>query len=121
MIEPLFGTTAPAWPSMPSPAFGWPSLVGTRPLPATAPACVGIPQPLGGPLFGQPPTMAPPGLIGGDQLTGFNVPAVLAAVAIRRGQPLGPTTDQDLEDFLYDTLDVLPGASEIDVRVDGGR
>jgi hypothetical protein len=36
--------------------------------------------------------------------------ALLVAVAIRRGQPLGPTNDQEIEDFLYAALDLLPGA-----------
>jgi hypothetical protein len=49
------------------------------------------------------------------------IPALLTAIAIRRGQPNGPTNDQELEDFLYDVLEVLPGTNEVEVRCDGGR
>src|SRR5262249_44142280 len=48
-------------------------------------------------------------------------PALLAAVAVRRGQPMGPTNDQEIEDFIYDALELLPGTNEIEVRCDGGR
>ena len=40
---------------------------------------------------------------------------------MRRGQPAGPTNDQEIEDFIYDALDLLPGSSEVEVRCDGGR
>ena len=43
------------------------------------------------------------------------------AQATRRGQPRGPTNDQETEDFIYDALDLLPGASDVDVRCEGGR
>jgi BON domain len=54
---------------------------------------------------------------------GFGVlPAVvLAAVAMRRGQPQGPSNDQEVEDFLYDALELLPGTSDVEVRYDNGR
>jgi len=52
---------------------------------------------------------------------GVTAPALLAAVAMRRGQPLGPTNDQETEDFIYDALDLLPGASDVEVRCENGR
>ena len=54
---------------------------------------------------------------------GFGVPptAVVAAVAVRRGQPQGPSNDQEVEDFLYDALELLPGTSDVEVRYDNGR
>lgn len=52
---------------------------------------------------------------------GNGVPALLTAVAVRRGQPLGPTNDPELEDFLYDALELLPGTGEVEVRVEAGR
>ncbi len=52
---------------------------------------------------------------------GVTVPALLAAVAMRRGQPLGPTNDREFEDFLYDALELLPGTNDIEVRCEGGR
>lgn len=40
---------------------------------------------------------------------------------MRRGQPMGPTNDQECEDFLYDALELIPGTSEVEVRCDSGR
>jgi hypothetical protein len=48
-------------------------------------------------------------------------PSILAAVAIRRGQPMGPTSDQEIEEFIYDVLELLPGTSEVEVRCESGR
>jgi BON domain len=47
--------------------------------------------------------------------------ALLAAVAIRRGQPQGPTNDREVEDLIYDALEMLPGANDVEVRVENGR
>lgn len=52
---------------------------------------------------------------------GVTAGSLLAAVAVRRGQPLGPTSDQEIEDFIGDALDLLPGSGDIEVRCDGGR
>jgi osmotically-inducible protein OsmY len=49
------------------------------------------------------------------------VTALVAAVAMRRGQPLGPTNDQEIEEFISDALDLLPGAHDVEIRCDGGR
>ena len=40
---------------------------------------------------------------------------------MRRGQPQGPTNDQEVEDFIYDALELLPGAADVDVRCEAGR
>jgi hypothetical protein len=56
-----------------------------------------------------------------DASANTTAPALIAAVAIRRGQPLGPTNDQEIEDFFYDALEVFPGAGEVDVRCEAGR
>jgi len=69
-----------------------------------------------------PPLMTHPwGLTNIDP--GFGVPpaAVLAAVAMRRGQSQGPSNDQEVEDFLYDALEFLPGTSDVEVRYENGR
>jgi hypothetical protein len=55
------------------------------------------------------------------ETAGVTAPALVMAVAMRRGQPAGPTSDQDIEDFIYDALDLLPGASDVEIRCDGGR
>jgi hypothetical protein len=62
-----------------------------------------------------------PVLAGQDFTTGITPAAVLGAVAMRRGQPLGPSNDQEVEDFVYDALELLPGANEVEVRCEGGR
>ena len=91
--------------------------------------------PLQGSTFGQPaaglaiaPSMglfAQPGGLptfgGYEAPVGVTAPALLAAVALRRGQPLGPTNDRELEEFIYDALDLLPGANDVEVRCEGGR
>ena len=51
----------------------------------------------------------------------ITAPALLTAVAMRRGQPLGPTNDQELEEFLYEALDLLPGTNDVEIRCDSGR
>ena len=89
------------------------------------------------PLFVQvPPPWLPQGVgavaplpIANGALIGALTPQVpvgsasqlVAAVAVRRGQPNGPTTDQDVEELIYDTLELLPGASEVEARCEGGR
>jgi len=118
MMEPLFGTAAPPWPGAPSPVFGF----GTRQLP-NPPLAFGVPQvsPLGVQQFVQPALVAPPHVLPPEMTMAFNVPALLAAVAMRRGQPMGPTTDPEIEDFVYDALDLVPGTTDVEVRVESGR
>ena len=62
-----------------------------------------------------------PAFTGPEIAIGVTAPALLATVAMRRGQPLGPTNDHEIEDFIYDALDLLPGASDVEVRCEGGR
>jgi hypothetical protein len=57
----------------------------------------------------------------GAEMASVTAPALLMAVAIRRGQPLGPTNDHEIEDFIYDAFDLLPGTNDVEVRVEGGR
>jgi len=45
----------------------------------------------------------------------------LAAIAMRRGLPQGPTNDHDVEELLYDAMELVPGASDVEVRCEGGR
>ena len=61
------------------------------------------------------PTIVP------DFAMGIPPQALLSTVAIRRGQPMGPTTDQETEDFISDVLDLLPGAVDVEVRCEAGR
>jgi hypothetical protein len=56
-----------------------------------------------------------------DITAGVTAPALVAAIAMKRGQPAGPTSDQEIEDFIYDALDLLPGSMDVEIRCDGGR
>ena len=74
-------------------------------------------QTLGAPAFPRGPSF----LVGAEPLVALTAPALVAAVAMRRGQPQGPTTDQEIEDFIYDALELVPGTSDVEVRCEGGR
>ena len=57
---------------------------------------------------------------------GFEVPTGIAVAGAcwrrrRRGQPFGPTNDHEIEEFIYDALDLLPGTNDVELRVEGGR
>jgi len=80
-----------------------PSLIGAFPF---------APGPLASPLAGP---------VGADAMVGVTAPSLMAAVAMRRGQPQGPLNDQEVEDFLYDALELLPGAADVEIRCEGGR
>jgi hypothetical protein len=65
--------------------------------------------------------MAAPGGIAPQVLPASSAPMLIAAVAMHRGQPHGPTSDQEIEEVLYDTLELFSGASDVDVRCESGR
>ena len=142
MNEPLIGSVSSPWPAAPFPPTGWlPSSmsVAGRPLAGAPPACWHLRweragyrrcrQPAPGispgsvtPAIGAMPVGATiPSFAGSEVAVGVPVSALLAAVAVRRGQPLGPTNDQEIEDFIYDALELLPGSGEVDVRCESGR
>ena len=52
---------------------------------------------------------------------GITASALLAMIGLRRGQPQGPANDQDVEEFIYDAVELLPGAGDVEVRCEGGR
>lgn len=81
----------------PLPISGWPSVSGALPF---------------APL--------PAALIVGET-GGITAPALLAAIAMRRGKPQGPTNDQEVEDFLYDALELIAGTADVEVRCEAGR
>jgi hypothetical protein len=101
MIEPLFVQVPPVWTG-PAP---WPS--GWLPQAASSASPLPIPNGVIGALAPQTP-------VGSASM-------LVAAVAMRRGQPNGPTTDQDVEELIYDTLELLPGANDVEARCEGGR
>ena len=140
MIEPFFGSSAPMWTGIPSPGFAWPpgpASVGSRTggavtafgiPPFVTP--VSIPQGVNGitagpsDAYGYGASGIPgviPALAGPDVLNAPPARALVAAVALRRGQPMGPTNDQEIEEFIYDAFEMLLGTNEVEVRVDGAR
>ena len=123
MIQAPFGSTAPVWPSMPSPAFAWPQ----TPMPLAGTPQRLTPESIGTPTYGWT------GLNTGLQMTqtplstplmvpdGVTAAGLIAAVAMRRGLPQGPTNDHDVEELLYDAMELLPGSSDVEVRCESGR
>jgi hypothetical protein len=67
------------------------------------------------------PFAGAPALLGSEFTTAIPATALLATVAMRRGQPQGPTSDTEVEEFLYDAFELLAGASDVEVRNEGGR
>ena len=126
MIEPVYGAGSTLWTGVPTAGFAFPMGVGSS---AAIPnAYVGpmptLPQGVSGPTLATPfpfALNAPAALFGPNPVAGMTAPSLLAAVAMRRGQPQGPTNDQEVEDFIYDALELLPGAADVEVRCEGGR
>jgi len=127
MIQAPFGSTIPVWPAMPSPAFGWPQ--SPMPIAGTpvAPQRVMTAEPMATSTYGwtglntgtpmtQSPLSTP--LVVPD---GVTAAGLIAAVAMRRGLPQGPANDHDVEELLYDAMELLPGSSDVEVRCEGGR
>jgi len=99
MMESLFGAGSPVWTAVPTTGFDLQSPVrlGNGPSVASFPAIAGA----------APATLT--------------APALLTAVAMRRGQPQGPSNDQDIEEFMFDAFELLPGTADIEVRCDSGK
>jgi hypothetical protein len=151
MVEPLFGSVSQFWPPIPAPAFGYrPFGTMSSGLPAQGPAPGGplgavptsnfmqvdpytfagggVPVVAGQSVSAGFPGVASsplatgvPALTASEIAVGVTAPWLLTAVAMRRGQPLGPTNDQEIEDFIFDAFDLLPGTNDVEVRVEGGR
>lgn len=126
MMEPLFGTGSPFATGAPSPGPGWfqlPLPVTNRPLIGPSvpgfgmlPAMTFVPQPIPQPV----PQPIPQEPYGPGGVPDGSAQGLLAAVAMRRGQPMGPSNDQEIEDFMYDALEYLPGATDVEVRCESG-
>jgi hypothetical protein len=116
ILEPFFESGGPMWMGTPPPLAS-PLAPGTvsalPPLASPTPFhASGFPPTAFGQLTTVPPYSYQPIL---------TAPGLITAVALRRGQPQGPANDQDVEDLLYDVLELLPGASDVEIRFDGGR
>ena len=102
---------------LPAPGFGSPMIAGGR---AVAPNAQ---QSLAGPGLAVAYPYAANALAAqlADPTGVVTASSMLAAVAIRRGQPQGPTNDAEVEEFIYDALDLLPGAADVELRCESGR
>jgi BON domain-containing protein len=108
MMEPFFGAGTSMWTGLPPvPHFTY------LPTPQGLTTATFGPSGAPGTSYGLPAAVHP--------LTMTDIPALIAVVATRRGQPYPPTTDHEIEDFLYDAIELLPGASDVEVRCEGGR
>lgn len=136
MAEPMFGTVSPVWSAVPFPGLAWfqAPMAGNRAM-GSPPGSAGVTNgmmtsmPAGtSPGFGAGPSTvvstpmaAPFPPVFTPDIAGVTAPALVMAVAIRRGQPAGPTSDQEIEEFIYDALDLFSGANDVEVRCDSGR
>jgi hypothetical protein len=100
MMEPFFGSGSSLWTNAPYQGLGWLQM----PMPI---ASVGNRGGLAGLLT--------------DGAVGATARAAVAAVAMQRGQPSGPSNEQEIEDFIYDALELVPGANDVEVRCEAGR
>ena len=140
MNETIFGSGTPVWTAMPSIGLAYqPMNVSNRPIAPPLFSSTAIPGGIGGALAGAglaaqqnlagsgyvaPYPFAPnlaTALPGHDMSGWVTASSLLTAVAQRRGQPQGPVNDHEVEEFIYDALDLLPGTSDVEVRSENGR
>ena len=147
MPEAPFGPITSIWPTVPIHGFQYfqtPVPMGPRPISSVSVGAQQGPQGFPGgtvpsgsaattlpanayafgsavPAFGGLTATTLPALAIPESAFGITAPALLAAVGMRRGQPFGPTNDQETEEFIYDALDLLSGGSDVEVRCEGGR
>jgi len=107
MVEPFFAAGPQLWSTLPVPGFGYfPPMAASRSPVNVSPrnmnAGIAMPTPA-------------------DFAARISPLALLSAVAIQREQPAGPGNDQEIEEFIGDALDLLPGAHDVEVRCEAGR
>lgn len=131
MTQGLFGSVTPGWTGI-APGPVWPALgtsfSGAETIPGTV-SSYGLasgfgqftPSGIGYANAGLAPMTT--GNIGTPFIVpgGVSASTVIATMSMRRGQPQGPANDQDVEELLYDAIELMPGAVEIEVRCEGGR
>jgi hypothetical protein len=113
MVEMMFGAGTPVWTPTPSVGVPYqPMGLGTRPQQNLAGPGLAVAYPFASnPLV---PQIA-------DATGVVTAASLLAAVAVRRGQPQGPASDAEVEEFIYDALELLPGAADVEIRCESGR
>ena len=112
MTQGLFGAVTPNWTGI-SPGPAWPVFGATFPGAESVPAAGYASTPL--PIMSG--NVSTPVVVPG----GVPASALIATMSLRRGQPHGPISDQDVEELLYDAVELMPGAGEVEVRCEGGR
>ena len=137
MTEPFFASGSPVWSGTPSGALAWPqihqipgfpqgtpsmNMLALDPSPAAfgaarPPYWLGATAPTPAAASGGLPSLTPSPEIA----TGVSPSMLLGTIALRRGQPQGPASDQDIEEFMYDALELLWGTNEVEVRSEQGR
>ncbi len=134
-MEAVYGSVSPIWAGVPFPSFAFqtPMHVGNGPLGPPlfgASPLAGIAGPLPAAVQSNAAPAAPPNVygygaglvaIGPQGPAGITASSLLTAIALRRGQPQGPANDQEVEDFIYDAFELVPGATDVDVRCESGR
>ena len=139
MNETIFGSGTPVWTAMPSIGLAYqPMSVSNRLIAPPLFSSAAIPGGIGGALTGAGlpaqqnlagsgyvapyPFASPAPALPGHETNGWvTASSLLTAVALRRGQPQGPVNDHEVEDFIYDALDLLPGTTDVEVRSENGR
>ena len=59
---------------------------------------------------------------GGQEVSaGVPASALVSVIAMKRGQPMGPTNDREIEEVIYDALEWMSGTNEVEARCEGGR
>ena len=119
------GGGPPGGPALTAPGSLTPSAYGSAGAvaqPNLAGSGLAMPYPfVANPLAPMPMPMPMPMMMMPDAAGLVTAPSLLAAVAMRRGQPQGPTNDSEIEEFIYDALELLTGAGDVDVRCENGR
>lgn len=128
MLEMMLGGGTPMWAPVPPGGSPYqPAALGTRPMNLPGLGSPGIGMGAGSNLAGAGVTAAYPLALNpvvaqmADPTGVVTAGSLLAAVAMRRGQPQGPTSDAEIEEFLYDALELLAGAADVEVRCENGR
>jgi hypothetical protein len=136
MIEPFFAPGPPIWASLPQTVPAWPQMHQVPGLLQTLSSLNTVAPDPSAPMMGSPrrtyglggTSQGPAGISGGlpslsptPELSGVSPSMLLGTIALRRGQLQGPGNDQEIEDFMYDALDMFWGTNDVEVRSEQGR
>ena len=121
-MDMMFGSGSPMWTAFPTMGLPYQPLgFGNRTIPGPTFGTPGTSPGLGSPLSSGLALNGPASWLVPDASGVITPSTLLTAVALRRGQPQGPTNDSEVEEFIYDALDLLPGAADVEVRCENGR